>query len=533
MQRLSSKWRLGIATRHLAWVALGFFGMLLALAVVLARVGAARLIDAARWYGTLTASDQTVRWDGGIVLDHAKFIPHGANESAALEADLVTIDTGGTLGLMRLALRRTSADRLARRRKELEASGALEVDDAPAVLPPMGRLAIDAENVTVGPNAAFARWIPWLDPNSGVLFATLGCNEAVGLGRAVARRAGDSGRFDVELRMRQQREATLVSARLGFGGISTAKWEGSFLPASSQGLLAGDWRQWQMTRQQWTLQDREFVRARNRECARRLALPRPQFVARHALAVKRQLATWKVALPAPLEYAYRQHASVGGEIIFVSRPRQPVRLGEYQLMSRSQRIGALDGQVTMAGRRLPLLLEFLPEPISAIAAAATPPAIKDSPAIARIATAPGERITPPAVASVALPKPGIATSVKPHALSSPAADVAPRKPVAIARTTSSVTASPIGTKQTPLPTAPVVAISPVAPSSDSALPSQGNYRGLMGQRVTITTTFGTVRTGKITIANNVAVTIEMQTSNGPIQLRIPAEQIVRVRSAPL
>jgi len=65
------------------------------------------------------------------------------------------------------------------------------------------------------------------------------------------------------------------------------------------------------------------------------------------------------------------------------------------------------------------------------------------------------------------------------------------------------------------------------------LPSQGNYRGLVGRRVTITTTHGTARTGKIRIANSVAVTIEMQTRAGPIQLRIPAEQIVRVRSAPL
>ncbi len=565
MRRLFARQRLGIATRHLGWVALGFFGMLLLLAMLLARIGANRLLDAVRWYGTLTSAERSIGWDGRITLDDAEFIPYGVGAAGKLQARRVFIETGGPVWLMRLALRRTSADRLERRRQELEASGALEKGETPPVLPPAGRLVINAENVTMGPDAVIARWVPWLDPSSGVLFAALGCRDAAGLSHAVALRTGDSGKFDVRLELRQRRKTADVAASFKLGGISSAEWHGKFQPASDLGLLAGDWRQWQMLEQQWTLRDRHFVRARNRECARRLALGRPQFVAGHALAVKRQLAAWKVALPAPLEHAYREHASVGGDIVFVSRPRQPIRLGEYQLMSRSQKIGALEGEVTIAGRRLRMLLEFLPEALATRAPDVPPAGVARAgkPASANVAatspSAPAASMRDPAVAVATNAR--STTSAAPHSMSksvAPAATAAAVRPgqlgagVSAAAVTgqpravtgsASVVASPrAGSSASAILMPDVQGVSSsssaapagTAPAVASAtLPSQGNYRGLIGRRVTITTTHGTSRTGKIRIANNVAVTLELQTQNGPIQLRIPAEQIVRVRTAPL
>lgn len=562
MHKLLAKRGLGIASRHLAWVALGFFGMLLALAVVLARVGANRLLDATRWYGTLTAGEKTIGWNGRIILDRVQFVPHGADEAGALKAARVTVDTGGPLWLMRLALRRTSADRLERRRQELEAEGVLAKDDAPPVLPSVGRLMLSAEEVIVGPKAALTRWVPWLDPSSGVLFAALGCREPDGLSRAVAQRTGDQGRFDLRLQLQQERAEAVLSAAFVFGGISKATWEGHFLPSSGSGLLAGDWRQWQMLKQQWTLGDREFVRARNRECARRLALSRPQFVARHALAVKRQLALWNVALPAPLENAYREHASIGGEIVFVSRPKQPLRLGEYQLMSRSQKVGALEGQVTMAGRRLPLLLEFLPDAIAISAVAVAPAAAKKidptavgaatvesappAQAVASVATiAPAKTPVPPLAATStssvkptesAVPAVSVRTADVAMA-GSPAAKTPPKiavdsDPPAMRVVTAPARPTTVASVSPPQNPKPLVVAGTQVPMA-ATLPSQGNYRGLLGRRVTITTTYGTARTGKIRIANKVAVTLEMQTNDGPIQLRIPAEQIVQVRTVPL
>ena len=536
MRSLFAKQRVGIATRHLGWVALGFFGMLLALGLVLARVGAHRILDAARWYGTLTADEQSIDWDGRITLERAKFTPYGSDESGAIHARHVVIDAGGPLWLMRGALRRTPADRLERRRKELEASGSLGPEVAPSVLPAAAALSIVAEEVSMGPRTAPARWLPWLDPSNGVLFAGLGCGPAADFSKAIAARAGDTGSFDVRLGLKQRAGIADVSAAFAFGGISTALWEARFRPPSKHGLLASDWRQWQLVEQQWTLRDRGFVRARNRECARRLALARPQFVARHALAVKRQLADWSIALPAPLEHAYREHASLGGEIIFASKPKRPLRLGEYQLMSRSQKIGALDADITVAGRQLPLLLEFLPEGVegSAVAAMADPPGAPGGVAAPSSVPTPARGIDLPAtVAGTA--KPAVAAAGKPGA--GPAqqrpGSQGPGAPLVTAPAVAIAATRPADRAATVLPASPTAAkpaVATTATAGASDLPSQGRYHGLVGRRVVVTTTLGTARTGRIKMANAVAVTLEMQTSAGPIQLRIPAEQIVRVRA---
>ncbi len=534
MRTLFAKQHLGIATRHLGWVALGFFGMLLVLGLVLARVGAQRILDAARWYGTWAAGEQSIAWDGQITLERVEFTPHGSKAEGAISAARVVIQVGGPVWLMRAAMHRTPADRLERRRKELESNGSLAQGEVPWVVPAAAPLVLVAEDVRIGPRAAPARWLPWLDPSNGVLFASLGCGEAADVSSAIASRAGDSGRLDLRMSLEQHPEVAKVSSAFTFGGISTAVWEAEFLPPSKHGLLASDWRQWQLVEQKWTLRDRGFVRARNRECARRLEVPRPQFVARHALAVKRRMAAWNMALPEPLEHAYRDHASLGGEIVFESRPRQPLRLGEYQLMSRSQRIGALDADITVAGRRLPLLLEFLPEsdPASVIAASASPPGKLAGLDVLAPARAAGARPvesrepvrSPSASRRAAAVRPVEATAAglpvrKPSTAiaASAVADAAPR------------TVDPVVDAALPVATTPKKPLTAVrAPSA--GLPSSGRYEGLVGRRVTVTTTLGTARTGKMRNANAVAITLEMQTSGGPIQLRIPAEQIVRVRT---
>jgi len=529
---------LGIATRHLGWVALGFFAMLLALGLVLARVGAHRILDTARWYGILTAGEQSIGWDGRITLERVKFIPHGSDESGAIRAKRVSIDTGGPVWLMRGALRRTPADRLERRRKELEAARSLEQSNAPAVLPAAVALTIVAEGVSMGPRAAPALWLPWLDPSNGVLFAALGCGAIPDFSTAIATRAGDSGSLDVRVHLKQRAGVANANAEFAFGGISTAVWQARLLPPSKHGLLASDWRQWQLVEQQWMLRDRGFVRARNRECARRLALPRPQFVARHALAVKRQMAAWKIALPAPLEQAYREHASLGGEIVFVSKPKRPLRLGEYQLMSRSQRVGALDADITVAGRRLPLLLEFLPDDaqvsdVAAIADPADPAApalgVVASPAGAapdtRAMPVPARSEAPAGRAVVAVENPGTRPVKAILAMKVPGAApvTGPEVPAVASRAAGRADVAP--------PASSTASGSLAAPVASAAkLPSQGQYHGLVGRQVVVTTTLGTSRTGRIKIANSVALTLEMQSSQGPIQLRIPAEQIVRVRA---
>lgn len=535
MRSLFAKRRLGIATRHLGWVALGFFGMLLALGLVLARIGAHRILDGARWYGTLTAGEQSIGWDGRIRLDRVKFTPYGSDETGAIHARHVVIDAGGPLWLMRGALRRTPADRLERRRKELEAAGSLEQSEAPSVLPAAAVLTLIAEDVSMGPHAAPARWLPWLDRSNGVLFASLGCGAAADFSNSVATRAGDTGRFDIQLVLKQRLGVANARAAFSFGGISTAVWQAELLPSSKHGLLASDWRHWQLVEQQWTLRDRGFVRARNRECARRLALARPQFVARHALAVKRQMAEWRIALPAPLEHAYREHASLGGEIVFVSKPKRPLRLGEYQLMSRSQKIGALDADITVAGRRLPLLLEFLPEGVQASTVATiadplgVPAGAVASPSVvptdARASNLPAMSTKPVGPAVVAAGKPGVRPTEPRPAGKEPGSSPVTSPAVV---TVASGTAGRAGSVPPVPPTEskPVVATT----TTTAKLPSKGQYHGLVGRRVVVTTTLGTARTGRIKNANAVAVTLEMQTSEGPIQLRIPAEQIVRVRA---
>ncbi len=529
MRTLFAKHHLGIATRHLGWVALGFFGMLLILGLVLARVGAQRVLDAARWYGTLTAGEQSIAWDGRITLERVEFLPHGSKAEGAISAARVVIQGGGPLWLMRGAMHRTPADRLERRRKELESNGSLAQGDVPWVVPAAAPLVLVAEDVRIGPQAAPARWLPWLDPSNGVLFASLGCGAVADVSSAIASRAGDSGRLDLHLSLEQHPDVASVSSTFAFGGISTAVWEAELLPPSKHGLLASDWRQWRLVKQKWTLNDRGFVRARNRECARRLEVPRPQFVARHALAVKRRMAAWNMALPEPLEHAYRDHASLGGEIVFESRPRQPLRLGDYQLMSRSQRIGALDADITVAGRRLPLLLEFLPESTPVSVASADPGPSGELASLDALSPA-----TAVASRPIVARKPvNLSSEARRTAAVRPVESMAPEPPGRTASTTVAVSAKADVAPRTvdPIVDAAVrVATTPAVRAPSAGLPSSGRYEGLVGRRVTVTTTLGTARTGKIRNANAVAITLEMQTSGGLIQLRIPAEQIVLVRA---
>ena len=528
--------------------------MLLLLALLLIRIGAHRVIDASKWYGSLSAAERSIEWNGVIRFERARFVPHGKGQSAAITAERVVIRAGGPLWLMRLALRRAPAASLERLRGELERGGALAQGQVPATIPRVAQLSIDAEGVEYGPDSAPVRWLPWIAPGNGVLFAALGCRELIDLERAVAARAGDSGRLDLHLSLVQEADNAKLGAAFSFGEISKSEWSGEVLVPDDTGLLSTDWRQWLLAAQQWTLRDRDFVRARNRECARRLAVPRPQFVARHALSVKRQLAGWRIALPAPIESAYREHASVGGEIVFESRPSRPITLGEYQVMSRSQRVGALDGQLTVAGRRLPFLLEFLPEraPVPAtpepaesgaetiatgMAPGSTPSTAKTTPALGEPATIAGDApgTTSRETATGATPT-APSTVTSPTDASMPTATMpTATAPVDVGIPGLEATANPVTFP------APAVAPSPPAaaattggtdpaPIRESArLPSQGNYRGLLGKRVTIYTRLGTVRSGRVSVANNVAVTLETTSRAGPIDLRIPVEDIREVR----
>lgn len=530
-----------IATRPAAWIALGFFGTLLLLMLLLTRIGAIRVLDAVRWYGELSYVDRSIRWDGRIALKGAAFRPHGGSELGIIEADRVTIDAGGPVWLMRLVLGNTSSERLERLRKELEAQGVLVADEVPTVLPVAHMLTVNAEEVSFGVDAAPVRWLPWLDPASGVLFATLGCRDIAGLRDAVSARAGDSGALQVQAVVSPRDSGAQLEVTFALGGISTAMWKAHILPPADASLLGSDWRQWQLAEQEWKLKDRPFVRARNRECAHRLAMARPQFMARHAIAVRRQLANWRIALPEPLEQAYREHASIGGEIVVRSRPARPIRLGDYRLLSRTQKLGVLSPEITIAGHQLPLLLEFLPERRPAIIIASWGGKSMSMPETASTRSsmrtmAAAVRPAPSGLGSTALP--ATPTPVSGNASSRrsvlPTASAGSFDALAAETSAPSTTARPPATSRPAIPAAPDPAAAepakpPLAPVEETvAAAPDADFRRFLGRRVSITTTLGTSRTGRVTIANNVALTLETQTAGGPIQLRIPVEQIVRV-----
>lgn len=537
--------RMGLATRHVAWIAVGFFGMLVVLGLVMMRIGADRVLESTNWYGKLGYTKRTIGWDGSVSLKQVEFTPHDGS-GTSLRAERIRLDVGGPLALMRIAMRRGNAERLERRRQDLERDGVLDADVAPPVLPAGARLEIEAQGVAVDAGFVATRWLPWLDPASGVLFASLGCRELPGLTLAVANRAGDTGRFDVKFLVAPIEEMTRLSVDISMGGIGHAQWNASIVLPPDTGLLAGDWRQWRLVEQEWRLDDREFVRARNRECARRVGLARPQFIARHALAVKRRLSRWRIALPEPLESAYREHASVGGEIVFRSRPLEPLRLGDYALMSRSQRLGALEAQIVIANQRLPFLLEFLPPRRSpatrTVLAAATPDRALDSGAGVAAATTAGDAAT---VARAGTNPPNLQSPLSDRVASvgesSPQAGRPgmPSVSTQVAPPENTPAMSPEGEGPGPVQLGATSGIPvDIDPEPDSTatrvaepaalLPSQGNYSGLVGQRVAILTRLGTTRTGTISVANRIAVTIKTPIRGNMIELRIPAEDIVQL-----
>ncbi len=542
--------RVRLATRHVAWIALGFFGMLVVLGLILMRVGADRLLQSSQWYGTLDFKQRTIGWDGKIALTQAAFVPH-AGAGAAMRAERVSVDVGGPLALMRVALRRGSPERLERRRQELQRDGVFDANNSPPVLPANAKLRVDAEGVSVDSNFIAARWLPWLDPSNGVLFASLGCRELPGLSASVARRAGDSGRLDVRFGIAPGEESTRLSVDIAMGGIGRARWTAGIVLPEDTGLLAGDWRQWRLAEQEWRLDDRQFVRARNRECARRVGLARPQFIARHALAVKRRLSRWRIALPEPLESAYREHASLGGEIVFRSRPLEPLRLGDYALMSRSQRLGALDGQIVIADHRLPFLLEFLPPRRSRVAREATAATTREAsaagvglPVAAGPAADASSNAKPTGDSGTGAldgksPATAVAAVVAAGARSSAQTGVKPgsaRVDPPVKSTTSRSRVANEGPVQLGTPsmaqedTGPASVTPEMEPTTPETarLPSQGNYAGLLGQRVAILTRLGTTRTGTLSVANRIAVTIQTPVGGNMVELRIPAEDIVRL-----
>jgi hypothetical protein len=165
-----------------------------------------------------------------------------------------------------------------------------------------------------------------------------------------------------------------------------------------------------------TFRDEGFIAARNAYCAKEANITPAAFVDKHIEAVRAKLLRNDRVADAPLEAAYRDYATKGGEMLIRARPQAGFQLMNAQGYDAEQMRYLLSPVVEVQGRD-PVLLslkkasEIQPPPVADVTTTtvtATPPATTaTTPAAAPAATAPALASieAPPATATPAAPPP--------------------------------------------------------------------------------------------------------------------------------
>jgi hypothetical protein len=125
-----------------------------------------------------------------------------------------------------------------------------------------------------------------------------------------------------------QQTELVTKIALGTPGVSRVQFERHETLAKPMNALLLDNVETMTRSERWEVSDQGFVKARNAFCAKKDGIDAATFVARHVDAVQRLLQTRGLAADAATLAAYRDFATVGGQLVFGGGYAQPLHSSE-------------------------------------------------------------------------------------------------------------------------------------------------------------------------------------------------------------
>jgi hypothetical protein len=132
--------------------------------------------------------------------------------------------------------------------------------------------------------------------------------------------------LDFEYSVQQTELVTKIL--LGTPGVSRVQFERHETLAKPMNALLLDNVETMTRSERWEVSDQGFVKARNAFCAKKDGIDTATFVSRHVDAVQRVLQTRGLAVDAATLAAYRDFASIGGQLVFGGGYAQPLHSSE-------------------------------------------------------------------------------------------------------------------------------------------------------------------------------------------------------------
>jgi hypothetical protein len=561
-------------------------GLLLACGVIWfgMQQGANRVVDSLRWFGVVRYASMSVGIGGAIELHDFQLASYGAQEPDKLRAARIRIQTPGLIWLLTRSLDSAKASVGLAKYLGISTVNKLQnLGDLPQAFPRVSRLAIDIEDLSVGPSVANFGDLRWIGLNSAAAMDSVGCDM-------------DQAFNKVDLKAMSLTEA-LTNAHLSFEATAvdqarlllTIEREGSSSAElnmlvrldDAKGILDTDWSTIAPMERTWNIIDQGFVTARNRYCASRLGIGREGYVERHLSVVKRQLMNVGAVPTAELESAYRRYILRGGALTWTSRPTLTVPGEQLAKYSLAERLKVLNATLeSVRGRAVPFqfdivaqptpnpqggIADLAPENVNSGPVSADPTASIDAAAANALPPKPGE--VPPSATLDPIDKPTPSTSSlsQQQPVSTPPSSNSPlntgntntdsnSEPAAIANPVISpnITPSPqsngavTSSDSTELSGNPGVKIGQdsVGVQGDGAFESgvlasqwqsklgtalvYEDLEKLVGQKILVRSIFGTVREGILEEYNRISIRLRLSVRDGDLSVIMAKKTIKKV-----
>ena len=532
---------------RLTFAVIGAVALLVAASWLLAWRTAGQLVDSLRWFGTPEFSSVSVGPLGTI--EYRDFRLHGrrAGDPEVFAAARVRLETPGLHWLVWHGLvHGPSSGGLAdffggQRQAAVEASGGM-----PRAFPPAGRLALSIDGLVPGPGLADAGDLRWIGLASGAPLDAEGCDGrsrfnaadlvAIGITDAPTR---VEALFDVE-----RGDTARITFAVDHPGASRTDLDMTVRADRVRGLLDADWSQLVILERRWSVRDQGLVSARNRWCAAQMGISRDGYVDRHLGAIKAQLAYVGATPTAELQSAYRRYAARGGEITWHSRPSLTTPIGQLATFGLPDRLRILNATLESVRGRAAAFRFDIAAPV------ASPPVAP--PVDVAAAPAPGDPAVPapagplgsvdpavpnapppadPAVVAAPVPQPTPSLPVAPAPVSqapetdATAAVVPPLPPVAPAsRPPSSPPSSPPSAR---VPVQQLASIDrPLALGRDLVY---SDLLRLVGRRIEVRSTYGSVRRGTLEKYTDTAITVRLEGRERGLSVTMPNQTVQSLR----
>ncbi|UXI68165.1 hypothetical protein [Tahibacter amnicola] len=195
--------------------------------------------------------------------------------------------------------------------------------------------------------------------SSGALFEAFGCAEDSLWSTDELKDMGlTPGPTEVIVEYHRDGDTLNIIKSIDTPGVARVAYRGSMTLRDTSALLSlrgsGDA---DIVQDEWEIEDRGFVAARNQHCAKKDKVTPDQVVARHVASVSRALAAVGVAGHENLVNAYREFATKGGKIALNLKYDPPITVQQQESDTLSSWLPAMRGQFTFNGTPMALSLE--------------------------------------------------------------------------------------------------------------------------------------------------------------------------------